>query len=83
MSGATIFAMVSIVAIASLACGLTYLHMHSYKRWIKNNPPLSITTPARFYSYKTCKMARSITAEDDLEGQAQDMIRSIDSEYKH
>ena len=83
MSGASVFVIVSVATIAALACGLTYLHMQSYKRWLKNNPPLSAAVPVRFYSYESCKKARAITNEDDLEGQAHDLIRSIDSEYIH
>lgn len=81
MSGPVLFAVTSIVAIyaCSWAAFLLYTR-HCNKKWLNDRRPRKGVN-ARFYSRETCKKARAITEEDDMEGQAQSLIKSINEDW--
>jgi len=81
MTGPVCFAVGSITAIFAMGCFLTYMHMKSCERWLNDNHPPCKGRYARFYSRESCLKARAITEEDDLEGQAQSLIKSINEDW--
>lgn len=80
MTGPIVFAIGSIAIMSLFACIITYAQIQTHMRYKKSR--MRVAVPARFYSYAACIKARAITKEDDLEGQAQGLIKSIDQDLQ-
>ena len=82
MNGAIWFAIGSLGAMFICGCIIAYVQMLSHRKWLKENARRRVAVPARYYPYSACIKARAITNEDDLEGQAKNLIKSINQDLQ-